>query len=577
MQPLKKYLIYGFILMYCTLSVFNPAKAQDLVSVKALDGRLSQVQKDSSVALEIDSLFNAADRLRIDTPYAVKNMITVKINEASDAFIKSRFSGTVLLKIIYTNAASEVDSLEKDFVINYDPANTYKSISSFAFSGAHRVEVHVLNVGSDVSWDIAPLLMIENEMAVRPEYQFLCSEDTIQSIHFNLPSEADADELQVSWSGKIVANEYDLEWTYIDKSALDKNKYGNPANASVFENNATRVTLTGTSYAIPLIYDNEGALFFRVRPVQAKQNNIRVEGNWSSDYIASGGLGRYDFQGHERKLNWQSSTSFAEEGKRKILIQYYDGSLRSRQTVTKDNTTGKAIVSESYYDYQGRPVIQVLPSPSLSNIVKYSADFNQGINGTEYHKSAYDYMDALSGLSREGAAPMSTTSGAAQYYSPANPEKEDAFNSLIPDARGYVFTETEYTRDNTGRISRQSGVGYNHRLGSDHETQYFYGGFPDQNELDALFGTNVGSNKHYFKNMVRDANGQYSVSYTDMHGRTIATALAGTPPDSIKLQTLNSNLVSSITETLSDLRRCCAERSCNGNQKKPACSQGRYV
>ena len=27
--------------------------------------------------------------------------------------------------------------------------------------------------------------------------------------------------------------------------------------------------------------------------------------------------------------------------------------------------------------------------------------------------------------------------------------------------------------------------------------------------------------------MVQDANGQMSVSYTDMHGRTIATALAG--------------------------------------------------
>ena len=38
--------------------------------------------------------------------------------------------------------------------------------------------------------------------------------------------------------------------------------------------------------------------------------------------------------------------------------------------------------------------------------------------------------------------------------------------------------------------------------------------------------------------MVRDANGQYSVSYVDMHGRTIATALAGNSPS--VLQALSS-------------------------------------
>jgi hypothetical protein len=49
---------------------------------------------------------------------------------------------------------------------------------------------------------------------------------------------------------------------------------------------------------------------------------------------------------------------------------------------------------------------------------------------------------------------------------------------------------------------------------------------------------------------VRDANGQYSVSYVDMHGRTIATALAGTAPANLKQldnyagQTLTKNLLS---------------------------------
>ncbi|WP_143774035.1 hypothetical protein, partial [Niastella vici] len=88
-------------------------------------------------------------------------------------------------------------------------------------------------------------------------------------------------------------------------------------------------------------------------------------------------------------------------------------------------------------------------------------------------------------------------------------------NQFIPDAQGYPFTETEYTPDNTGRISRQGGVGPDHQLGSGHETKYFYG-TSDQKELDALFGTDVGDASHYFKTMVRDANGQFSISYVDM-------------------------------------------------------------
>jgi len=45
-------------------------------------------------------------------------------------------------------------------------------------------------------------------------------------------------------------------------------------------------------------------------------------------------------------------------------------------------------------------------------------------------------------------------------------------------------------------------------------------------------------------------NGQYSVSYTDMHGRTVATALAGAAPDS--MDALPTNMTTSITQTLSD-------------------------
>ncbi|WP_315819567.1 DUF6443 domain-containing protein [Paraflavitalea speifideaquila] len=277
--------------------------------------------------------------------------------------------------------------------------------------------------------------------------------------------------------------------------------------------------------------------------MQTKANNQRIESIWSTS------LGDYSFTGHENKLNWQASTSFAEEGKRKVVVQYFDGSLRNRQTVTKDNTTDTTLVAETLYDYQGRPAIQVLPSPSLSSLIKYTPNFNLPVNGAEYDKDRYDGLLADSCYCKQGAPAMGTLSGASRYYSPANPLVNTSFHKYIPDAKGYPFAETRYTPDNTSRVSLQSGVGADFQIDSGRAARYFYSA-ADQEELDVLFGTEVGNASHYFKNMVRDANGQYSISYVDMHGRTIATALAGKPVT--KMDTLASSKSFYFTKKLID-------------------------
>ena len=543
------------ILCLLLLSFHSALAGIDPPVLKTLDGSLSQIKPDSSVTVEDGKFFDAAYNSLLIKPYPVQNKISFIINEGANFYLQSAFSATVHVRIIYTRANNTVDSInDQVLTINYKPDSAYTSRATYVLSeSAYRVKVKVLSVSSTVSWDVWKSLQIVNELQSQPLYQFSCTGDAIQQIDRQaLAADAEVDELPVSWANRVTADEYDLEWTYIDSSTLASQRYGSSSNlniAALFGNNATRVTVTGTSYKIPLIYDNKGALFFRVRPVQIKPGDIRYEANWSSDY--SGGLGRFDFNGHQRKLNWQATTTFAEEGKRRTVVQYFDGSLRSRQTVTKDNTTHTTIVEESKYDYQGRPVVQVLPAPTLSNIIKYSRNFNVGLNGSEYDKDNFDKLLNPALYCNTGAAAMGTDSGAARYYSAGNPEAGSGFNKYLPDAEGYPFTEVEYTQDATGRISRQSGVGANFKLGSGHETKYFYG-TPDQRELDALFGTEVGDKSHYFKTMVRDANGQFSIRYADMRGHTIATALAGTPPDSIKLDPMASNVSASTTETLSD-------------------------
>ncbi|WP_133995032.1 hypothetical protein, partial [Dinghuibacter silviterrae] len=550
-------------LLVLTTTVRAQSGSGGVLAKAVLDGSLHQISADSSRTVEDSAFFNPSYLGLIDTSYLVQNLVTLKINEGSNVFLRDSFTVTVQLRIGYTTGAGDTAGVLQAFTIHYDSAHAYAARSSFAFKGAHKVTITVLAVTSSVSsWDPTTALLMENQLTAQPDFQFSCS-NTVTTLTVNTSLPDSADELPVSWTSVLGASQYDLEWTYVDSSALANNKYGSDTSKqfadNVFQNNATRVTTTGTTYNIPLIYDNTGTLFIRVRPVQLQGPTRVYDAEWSSDAAPSTGLGQYSFRGHQRSMNWQSNISFAEEGKRKVVVQYYDGSLRSRQTVTKDNTTDTTIVAETFYDYQGRPAIQVMPTPTLSSIIKYNSNFNVGINGAEYSQTNYDTLVDPTTYCSAHADPMGTSSGASQYYSPNNPKKTEGMNQFIPDAQNYPFTQTEYTADNTGRINRQGGVGPEYQLGTGHETKYYYG-TPDQRELDALFGTEVGDHTHYFKNMVRDANGQYSISYVDMHGRTIATALAGNAPAGMAAlpsntggQTVIENLLDSNNVYLQDL------------------------
>jgi RHS repeat-associated protein len=550
MSPILKKLTGICFLWMLLLAVINKVQAQTgpgIVLKNVLDGAKGQLAKDSSVTVQDSAYFDDVLRSKLDTPYPVRNIVTLKINEYSPLYLGAAFSATAHVRITYTTPQMAVETIEQDLTINYDTANAYTMRNSFVFAHAHKVKVEVMSITTDAAANVLPALMLENAIELHPVYKWSCTGNAVQGFHANTTPNTDStDELQVSWDVATGADAYDLEWAYVDSSALSR--YGNPVNADlVFAYNTTRVTIANNAYRIPLLYDDGGILFYRVRAVQEKGSNRRLESVWSSYF--NNGLGAYSFVGHQRLLNWQSSIAYAEDGKRKVTVQYFDGSLRSRQTVTKDNTTDTTLVAETAYDYQGRPAIQVMPAPTLSNVIKYTRNLNRDINGAEYDKDHYDYIEKPEDYLTASAAPMDTTSGANRYYSSLNPDKNNGFNKFIPKAEGYAFTETQYTQDNTGRIAKQSGVGPDFRIGSNHETKYFYGS-PAQEDLYALFGTEAGDVTHYFKNMVADANGQYTVSYQDMHGRTIATALLGSP-ENTGLSDLPNKETRTVTDSLS--------------------------
>ncbi|MEO0338377.1 MAG: DUF6443 domain-containing protein [Bacteroidota bacterium] len=285
---------------------------------------------------------------------------------------------------------------------------------------------------------------------------------------------------------------------------------------------------------------------YRVRAVGRFMEDVtkKYYGEWSTGATNKTKVSNWEpnyhlVTAHENNKNWQFQASYAEEGKKKEVVSYFDGTLRNRQTVTKINSDDNAIVGEVIYDNQGRPAIEVLPVPATENYISYYRDFNKNsTNSAAYSHVDFDWSlisengESIDDTCNNATEGMGNNSGASKYYGP-QPIASNTFQDYVPDAKKYPFSQIEYTSDNTGRIRRKSGVGVTHKLGSGHEMKYYYG-TPEQEELIRLFGNSVGNALHYKKNVVIDPNGQVSISFIDPQGRTIATALAAGSPLSLE-------------------------------------------
>lgn len=370
---------------------------------------------------------------------------------------------------------------------------------------------------------------------------------------------SNASEAEIKWNAQAHADAYELQYIYIDEKD-DKYSavYSNPdlafdhpeASTAPFVSGfhykePVNVVVGATSYKLNYTYP-KGLLAYRVRALGRMLDNSEVisYGGWSTTK-------KHDIiWNFEPDKLWQTVTTFAEEGKHKEVLSYYDGSMRNRQALTNlsngtnVNELTYSVVAETKYDYEGRPVFTALPAPIPEHIAAYQSSFNQ-YSSAEYTKSNFDKSN------HAAADALALTHGTGKYYS-ANvlgtfSAPHTHMMNYIPDAEGYAYSQVEYTRDGTGRIRAVGGVGPDHQLGSGKETKYYYATTNDT-ELKRLFGSNVGVAAHYKKNYILDPNGQVSVSYLDQEGRTIATALAGKEPDN--LVKLDSNTTHNVMASL---------------------------
>ena len=507
----------------------------------------------------------------------VLNVITLKIKEGEALYPATGFAATVELNVELTDFNNSVTNQTISLSVTFDKTTGAKyTVRDYkTFKDYKEVKITLatpITITGATGWDPKQMLEVENEMRITRFYDLATLSANLNATITT--AQPTADVLQVNWVfpadpaypsiSSARENMTQIEWAYVETEMLPF--YNNDYNL-LFSNNSTRADvdyknrLDGYSYKIPLLYPGAGKLYYRVRAVQRKSNGTLITGPWTA---VSETANSFAYNGHENNLNWQSSTSFAEGSKYKTVIQYFDGSMRGRQTVTKDNTTGNTVVGETIYDLQGRPNIQILPTPTIDNTIKYFKGFNR-FTGMAGNDDPAKYFDLTPAAVKCMASPkLDTAFGNGRYYSGSNDWLgTEAKSAFIPNAQGFAFTETRFTDDATQRVTAQGGVGADHQIGSGHETKYFYGK-PSQPELDALFGTEAGDASHYSKNMVKDANGQRSISYTDMHGRTVATSLAGEPTPGIDA-IINSVDYPSTTDTIKNDLLTAATNIVQGN------------
>lgn len=432
---------------------------------------------------------------------------------------------------------------------NVNSQSLIDDISTYSFTGAHYIKATITSISASLNPD---LIYLETGIEVERYYAF--NNQSLSGSGYTLITSSN--ELDLHWAVVPGAESYELEYVYINNYDLSSTSSISSSQLNYnFYLNSTRIETRNTSYRVPYTYD-KGYFIFRVRAVGRKGPAFtdRDDGLWNAPESGtiSGFMVSNPTQYHTitnefnartlpsasvKWMNWSHQVVFSEEGKRFDGMSFGDGLGRGRQQVGMNPETGQVIVSNVYYDEMGRAVVSDLPTPVANDYMHYFMNFN--LSSQDNSPYCWEVFDgAGSTATCPVSSGFSSTSGAGKYYSSAN-SNQDGSNGMIPDAESYPFTRMTYMNDFTGRVSKVSEAGAAHKMGSGHETQYYYES-PDQSELNAIFGVEVGDKSHYTKITTRDANGQLYVQYMDMAGRVVATYMKGKSPEGLDGLTENS-------------------------------------
>ncbi|OFY11305.1 MAG: hypothetical protein A2W94_07175 [Bacteroidetes bacterium GWE2_42_42] len=429
---------------------------------------------------------------------------------------------------LYSASGSYYDYTNQQLMVEYDPSGEYQTeiVKNYA-DGGYKAELTITNISYTGSISSAPSdLLLDVELSTNRYYKIdIFSTPTVGvcATTFQQPG-----SLSISWPFVYGAESYDVEWVFVDIPDITNIA---PDKYEVDFSNAYRINTTNNWFRIPMGYSS-GAIVYRVRGKGYYYYSSYVgsleQTLWSYDAGGSAYIEdiptahKYYFSGLEEEKNWQYSVSYTEQGNYQEQIQYVDGLGHVRQSIGFINgKEKKAIVGEAIYDYQGRVAAEILPSSTPNVGLIFYDDFNGGFDKDDIDGDLKLYQPNV----------MSTSDGSGNFYSDQNINQQ-GLEAWLPNADGYPYRRTIYRSDGTGRVRGSFLAGSDFKAGSNHGVMV-YSCNADQNQIDMLFGNEVGIAENYHKQVMVDGNGQISYSISDLHGRVIATSIDGGNADDL--------------------------------------------
>ena len=312
----------------------------------------------------------------------------------------------------------------------------------------------------------------------------------------------------VSWAAVAGAEEYEVEIAFAD--ALETAQAVDPFTSGL----PVRIQTTSTSLPVDL-HRSAGTLSYRVRAVgRHTGGQAKRPGEWSPTLTYS--VGGTSFEANK---NWYYKEDYDQAGTSNATLTYFDSILQPRQVQKTAPDQPRRLVAETKYDYEGRPAVSFLATPTDGHQLSYLPGFNRASDGSVFGPQHFDSDNIVA---------ASTSSGAGKYFSGQSDEKGPAAD-FVPDAGGYPFSVAQHTRDSSMRLRAMSGFGPKLKLGAGHDTTYIYGD-ASESQLRQLFGANLGSAGNYERTITGDANRVYEVQYRDSDDHIIAQGQIGVPP-----------------------------------------------
>ena len=172
-------------------------------AAKPLSG--NQLRKDSFSIVQ-DSAFYDNTLRPFQISYAVRNLVTFRINEFANLKLPDTFNVSITFKIFYTRKIGDTTGVSDStsaitLTIGYNKNSVYDGKALYTFKGGYSSKVSITNVTVNYGTlsAIENSLLLENEIQVTREYLFSCTNNAVDTVS-NTDLSNSKGELKVYWT-----------------------------------------------------------------------------------------------------------------------------------------------------------------------------------------------------------------------------------------------------------------------------------------------------------------------------------------------------------------------------------------